>query len=241
MVRCKLSPGHIVHDSRRSLGVQLVVRRTKTFQDNASHDQPDRNGQLLASVVPAGTRAIALTIDNPVALSAPIQPDASVASPAQVLTPAHFDAEPIVRPERLCSAADGADAAGSLPACRDFATGCFSALEIFFRRRLRARASRSFVGGHADGVEKKMIALLAGWPCCHANVNAWPALPGRYALDESHSLAAQISLRQLRAADTRRMPFRRLAVALLVQRSQGWPNVRDVACRTGRRALSCVS
>jgi hypothetical protein len=31
---------------------------------------------------------------------------------------------------------------------------------------------------------------------CHANVNACPALPGRYALDESHSLPAQISLRK---------------------------------------------
>jgi hypothetical protein len=137
--------------------------------------------------------------------------------------------------------ADGGDATGSLPACREFATGCFLALEGFFRRRLRARSSRSFAGGHADGVEKKMIALLVQWRCCHANVNAWPALPGLYALDESHSLAVQISLRQLRAVSKRRMLFCRLAVALLVQRSQGWPNARDVACRTGRRALSCVS
>jgi hypothetical protein len=92
--------------ARRSSGLQLVVRRTERFRNTPRTTNLNRNGQLLASVVSAGTRAIALTIDNPVALSAPIQPHASVASPAQVLTPAHFDAEPIVRPERLSSACD---------------------------------------------------------------------------------------------------------------------------------------
>jgi hypothetical protein len=92
-----------IEDAPRACSSSSVVRSVSEY---ASHHQSDRNGQLLASVVSAGTRAIALTIDNPVALSATIQPDASVASPAQVLTPAHFDAEPIVRPERLCSACD---------------------------------------------------------------------------------------------------------------------------------------